>query len=149
MTAAPASASQAPAPIGTVNRPNCPPGMVSNYGYTPDLISSPEKLAECEKQVFEMNQKLSELQLNTLKATLTMEQMAEQQKRLMIDNERLRLRAEMADRRYLEELDSLSEIVGEVVSQAGSVNKASSAGKPSRSVNPLRSVPQSATGQSL
>ena len=149
MTAAPASAYRAPARTGVTVAPNCPPGMVPNFGYMADEVSPPEKLAECEKQVFEMNQKLSELQLDTRNARLTMDQMAERQKQLMIDNELLRRRAEMADRRYLEELDSLSEIVGEVVSQTGSGNKSSSASKPSRSANPLRPVPQSATGQSL
>lgn len=149
MTAAPVSAFRPLARPGGAAAANCPPGTVPNYGYAADAISSPEKLAECEKQVFEMNQKLNELQFNTLRATLTMEQMAEQQRQLMIDNERLRRRAEMADKRYLEELDSLSEIVGEVVSQTGSGNKSSSASKPSNGANPLRPVPQSATGQSL
>lgn len=149
MTAAPLSTYRSPTRHGSTAAPNCPPGMVPNYGYVTDTMSSPEKLAECEKQVFEMNQKLNELQFNTLKATLTMEQMAEQQRKLLIDNENLRRRAELADKRYLEELDSLSEIVGEVVSQAGSGNKSSSATRPSRSANPLRPVPQSATGQSL
>ena len=149
MTAAPVSAFRPLARPGGAAAANCPPGTVPNYGYVADAISSPEKLAECEKQVFEMNQKLNELQFNTLRATLTMEQMAEQQRQLMIDNERLRRRAEMADKRYLEELDSLSEIVGEVVSQTGSGNKSSSASKPSNGANPLRPVPQSATGQSL
>jgi hypothetical protein len=149
MTAAPASAFRPQARPGVAAASNCPPGTVPSYGYATDAVSSPEKLAECEKQVFEMNQKLNALQFDTMKATFTMEQMAEQQRQLMIDNERLRRRAEMADKRYLEELDSLSEIVGEVVSQAGSGNKSSSAGKPSRGANPLRPVPQSATGQSL
>lgn len=149
MTAAPVAAYRLQTRPGGTAVPNCPPGTVPNYGYVTDTISSPEKLAECEKQVFEMNRKLSALQFDTIKATSTMAQMAEQQKQLMIDNERLRRRAEMADKRYLEELDSLSEIVGEVVSQTGSGNKSSSASKPSRSANPLRPVPQSATGQSL
>ena len=123
--------------------------MLPNYGYLTDAISPPEKMAECEKQVHEMNQKLSELQLDTLKARTTMEQMAEQQRQLLMDNELLRRRAEMADQRYLEELDSLSEIVGEVVSQTGSANKSNPAAKPSRGTNPLRPLPQSAAGQSL
>lgn len=149
MTAAPTSAFRAQARSGVTAAPNCPPGMVPTYGYMADAVSPPEKLAECEKQVFEMNQKLSALQLDTMKATLTMEQMVQQQRQLMMDNERLRRRAEMADKRYLEELDSLSDIVGEVVSQTSSGNKPSSASKPSRGTNPLRPVPQSATGQSL
>lgn len=149
MTAAPTSAYRAQTHSGAAAASNCPPGTVPGYGYLADSVSSPEKLAECEKQVFEMNQKLNELQFNTIKATLTMEQMAEQQRQLIIDNERLRRRAELADKRYLEELDSLSEIVGEVVSQAGSGNKSSSADKPSPGTNSLRPVPQSATGQSL
>jgi hypothetical protein len=149
MTATPASVLRAQARSGSATIPNCPPGMVPNYSSMADIVSPPEKLAECEKQVFEMNQKLNALQFDTMKASLTMEQMAEQQRQLMIDNERLRRRAEMADQRYLEELDSLSEIVGEVVSQAGSGNTSTSARKPSRGANPLRSVPQSATGQSL
>lgn len=89
--------------------------MVPNYGYLVEGVSPPEKLAECEEQVYEMNQKLNELQLDSMKAKLSMEQMAELQKQLLLDNERLRRRAEMADQRYLEELGSLSEIVGEVV----------------------------------
>lgn len=149
MTATPASVLRAQARSGSAKVNNCPPGMVPNYSSMADIVTPPEKLAECEKQVFEMNEKLNALQLDTMKATLTMEQMAEQQRQLMIDNERLRRRAEMADQRYLEELDSLSEIVGEVVSQAGSGNTSSSTSKPSRGANPLRSVPQSATGQSL
>ncbi len=149
MTAAPASAHRAQARTGVTVAPNCPPGMVPNLGYMADEVSPPEKLAECEKQVFEMNQKLSELQLDTRNAKWTIGQMAEQQKQLLIDNERLRRRAEMADKRYLEELDSLSEIVGEVVSQAGTGNQSSSAGKPSRGANPKRPVSPSATGQSL
>jgi hypothetical protein len=32
--------------------------MVPNYGYLTEAISPPEKMAECEKQVHEMNQKL-------------------------------------------------------------------------------------------
>ena len=149
MTATPASVLRAQARSGSATVPNCPPVMVPNYSSMADIVSPPEKLAECEKQVFEMNEKLNALQFDTMKATLTMEQMAEQQRQLMIDNERLRRRAEMADQRYLEELDSLSEIVGEVVSQASSGNTSSSTNKPSRGANPLRSVPQSATGQSL
>jgi regulator of replication initiation timing len=123
--------------------------MVPTYGYMTDAVSPPEKMAECEKQVHEMNQKLTELQFDTMKARMTMEQMAEQQKQLLLDNERLRRRAEIADQRYLEELDSLSEIVGEVVSQAGTASKSNSAAKPSRGKNPMRPVPQSAAGQSL
>lgn len=149
LTAAPASALGAQAQTGSATTVICPPGTVPHYGYPTDVVSPPEKLAECEKQVYEMNQKLSELQFDTMKAKMTMEQMAEQQKQLLIDNERLRRRAEMADQRYLEELDTLSAIVGEVVSQAGSVNKVSPAGKPPRATNSLQPVPQSAAGQSL
>ena len=148
LTAAPASAFQAQAHSGSAPAVS-PPGMVPNYGYISDAISPPEKMAECEKQVHEMNKKLSELQFDTLKTKTTMEQMAEQQRQLLLDNERLRRRAEMADQRYLEELDSLSEIVGEVVSQTGSANKSNPAAKPSRGTNPLRPLPQSAVGQSL
>ena len=149
LTAAPASAFRAQAHSGSLPAVVCPPGMVPNHGYLTDAISPPEKMAECEKQVHEMNQKLSELQLDTLKAKTTMQQMAEQQRLLLLDNEQLRRRAEVADQRYLEELDSLSEIVGEVVSQTGSANKSNPAAKPSRGTNPPRSVPQSAAGQSL
>ena len=148
LTATPASAFQAQAHSGSAPAVS-PPGMVPNYGYITDAISPPEKMAECEKQVHEMNKKLSELQFDTLKTKTTMEQMAEQQRQLLMDNERLRRRAEMADQRYLEELDSLSEIVGEVVSQTGSANKSNPAAKPSRGTNPLRPLPQSAAGQSL
>ena len=149
LTAVPASAFRAQAHSGLTPAVVCPPGTVPNYGYIAEGVSPPEKMAECEKQVHEMNQKLTELQFDTMKARMTMEQMAEQQKQLLLDNERLRRRAEMADQRYLEELDSLSEIVGEVVSQTGSANKSNSAAKPSRGTNPLRTVPQSAAGQSL
>ena len=149
LSAAPASAFRAQAHSGSSPAGVCPPGMVPNYGYLTEAISPPEKMAECEKQVHEMNQKLSELQLDTLKARTTMEQMAKQQRQLLLDNEQLRRRAEVADQRYLEELDSLSAIVGEVVSQTGSANKSNPAAKPSRGTNPLRPVPQSAAGQSL
>jgi hypothetical protein len=149
LSAAPASAFRAQAHSGSSPAVVCPPGMVPNYGYLTEAISPPEKMAECEKQVHEMNQKLSELQLDTLKARTTMEQMAKQQRQLLLDNEQLRRRAEVADQRYLEELDSLSAIVGEVVSQTGSANKSNPAAKPSRGTNPLRPVPQSAAGQSL
>jgi len=149
LTAAPASAFRAQAHSGSLPAVVCPPGMVPNHGYLTDAISPPEKIAECEKQVHEMNQKLSELQLDTSKAKTAMQQMAEQQRQLLLDNEQLRRRAEAADQRYLEELDSLSEIVGEVVSQTGSANKSNPAAKPSRGTNPLRPVPQSAAGQSL
>lgn len=149
LTAAPASAFRAQAHSGSAPAVVCPPGMVPNYGYLVEGVSPPEKLAECEKQVYEMNQKLNELQLDSMKAKLSMEQMAELQKQLLLDNERLRRRAEMADQRYLEELDSLSEIVGEVVSQTGSANKSNSATRSSRGTNPPRSLPQSAAGQSL
>jgi regulator of replication initiation timing len=149
LSATPASALRAQSHSGTAPTVVCPPGMVPTYGYMTDAVSPPEKMAECEKQVHEMNQKLTELQFDTMKARQTMEQMAEQQKQLLLDNERLRRRAEMADQRYLEELDSLSEIVGDVVSQAGTANKSNSTAKPSRGANPLRPVPQSAAGQSL
>lgn len=149
LSATPASALRAQSHSGTAATVVCPPGMVPTYGYMTDAVSPPEKMAECEKQVHEMNQKLTELQFDTMKARMTMEQMAEQQKQLLLDNERLRRRAEIADQRYLEELDSLSEIVGEVVSQAGTASKSNSAAKPSRGKNPMRPVPQSAAGQSL
>lgn len=149
LSATPASALRAQSHSGTAPTVVCPPGMVPTHGYMTDAVSPPEKMAECEKQVHEMNQKLTELQFDTMKARKTMEQMAEQQKLLLLDNERLRRRAEMADQRYLEELDSLSEIVGDVVSQAGTANKSNSTAKPSRGANPLRPVPQSAAGQSL
>jgi regulator of replication initiation timing len=149
LSATPASALRAQTHSGTAPTVACPPGMVPTYGDMTDAVSPPEKMAECEKQVHEMNQKLTELQFDTMKTRMTMEQMAEQQKQLLLDNERLRRRAEIADQRYLEELDSLSEIVGEVVSQAGAASKSNSAARPSRGKNPMRPVPQSAAGQSL
>ena len=149
LTTTPASSFRAQAHSGSAPATVCPPGMVPNYGYIVEGVSPPEKLAECEKQVYEMNQKLNELQFDSKKARMTMEQMAEQQRQLLLDNERLRRRAEMADQRYLEELDSLSEIVGEVVSQAGSANKPGSTARPSRGTNTPQTVPQSAAGQPL
>lgn len=149
MTAVPASAMRAQAQSGSAATAACPPGMVPSYGYTADVVSPPEKLAECEKQVHEMNQRLTELRYDSEKVKATMEQMVEQQRQLLIVNERLRQQAEMADQRYLDELDSLSQIVGEVVSKKSSGNKPTTANKTSRGANPLRTVPQSTAGQSL
>lgn len=128
----------------------CPPGMIPRVSHGDDIISTPEKLAECEKQVHEMNEKLSTLQFQTMQARAEMEEMAQQQRQLQLDNQLLRLRAEKADKQYLEELDSLSQIVGDVVSRANSTNKPSPGIRSSTNSTPLQSVPQSvAPGQSL
>jgi hypothetical protein len=92
---------------------SCPPPSQYPGRIMTPAQSSPvdEKLTECQTQVEALSQRLSSLQDSTQSNELTLQTMAAEQMRLKKDNELLRKRAEMADKQYLQTLDSLSNML--------------------------------------
>ena len=80
-----------------------------------DSVSAVD-LSLCQKKMEEMNHQISSLTVATERAHHAMSVMAVEQKKLQRQNDDLQRRADSTDRQYLESMDSLSQIISEVIS---------------------------------
>ncbi len=103
----------------------------------PAVPASAAELSQCQKQLEELNQQITSLRETTERSQQAMQVMAVEQKNLQMQNQLLKQRAEKTDRQYLESMESLSQIIGEVVSPpAAAANPAPASSASSKKPNP-------------
>jgi len=116
----------------------------------PQVPASVEELSQCQNQLAEMNQQVSSLKRTTERAQQAMELMAAEQLKLQQQNESLLRRAERTDRQYLESMESLSQIISEVITPSDETLKPApaSTASPQTAEQNLPAIPQSSLDES-
>lgn len=128
------SAASETSPINVPEVPVVPPGpdaigpaalVEVPIAHNPEPAASLEDLNRCQSQMAELNSRFSTLEETHLKSQQALVQLLAEQRRLKLDNERLKQELELNHRQDIESLDSLSKIIEEVVAAPSQPSSAS------------------------
>jgi uncharacterized coiled-coil protein SlyX len=108
---------QSQAAFPSAQQPAFPPPVPAEPAYAAEL-------SQCQKRLEELNQQITSLQETSERSQQAMQVMVAEQKNLQRQNLELKRRVEKTDQQYLESMDSLSQIIDEVMSPpAPAVNR--------------------------
>jgi len=109
----------------------------------PEPTASLDDLNRCQNQMAELNTRFSSLEDTHQKSQHALVLLLAEQRRLKLDNERLKRDLELNHQQDIESLDSLSQIIEDVVSAPAAVTreKPTSAGSDSTSTEAIQATP--------
>jgi len=114
---------QSQAAFPSAQQPAFPP-PVPAVPIAPAVTASAAELSQCQKRLEELNQQITSLRETSERSQQAMQVMVAEQKNLQRQNLELKRRVEKTDQQYLESMDSLSQIIDEVMSPpAPAVNR--------------------------
>ena len=124
---------------------------VAPHIQNPEPTASLDDLNRCQNQMAELNTRFSSLEDTHQKSQHALVLLLTEQRRLKLDNERLKRDLELNQQQDIESLDSLSQIIEDVVSAPAAVTreKPASAGTVTNSTEAVPATPLPAVEPSL